>query len=244
MHLPGAVDTEVLGVHPLDDLGGRRVGDRPRRGRPRPVRVVAARGDLDAGLGEGAADRLDPVFELVLIDVGDDQREGRSSSAAKKADALFKIAFARRSSRFSRSRSASRVASSVVVPGRWPWSTSAWRTQLRSVSALMPSCCPIRFNAPVRVAGSRRASTAIRVARSRSSSGYFLGAAMTLILTWIESLHQTRGGTMRPTGPRSDANPPATALDGERSYGNNAVAEPTEGRRGPRSRTARRSVPA
>src|SRR3954469_24050260 len=68
-------------------------------------------------------------------------------------------------------------------------------TQLRSVSALMPNCAPIRFNAPVRVAGSRRASTASRVARSRSSSGYFLGAAMTLILTWIESLHQTRGGT-------------------------------------------------
>ncbi len=68
-------------------------------------------------------------------------------------------------------------------------------TQLRSVSGLMPNCSPIRFNAPVRVAGSRRASTAIRVARSRSSSGYFLGAAMTLILTWIESLHQTRYGT-------------------------------------------------
>ena len=50
---------------------------------------------------------------------------------------------------------------------------------------------------PDRVAGSRRASTAIRVARSRSSSGYFLGAAMTLILTWIESLHQTRYGTSR-----------------------------------------------
>jgi hypothetical protein len=33
------------------------------------------------------------------------------------------------------------------------------------------------------------------VARSRSSSGYFLGAAMTLILQWIESLHQTRGET-------------------------------------------------
>src|SRR3954452_119254 len=59
----------------------------------------------------------------------------------------------------------------------------------------MPNCSPIRFNAPVRVAGSRRATTAIRVARSRSSSGYFLGAVMTLIPTWIESLHQTRHGT-------------------------------------------------
>src|SRR3954447_14810901 len=60
----------------------------------------------------------------------------------------------------------------------------------------MPSCLAIRASAPARLAGSRRASTAIRVARSRSSSGYFLGAAMTLILTWIDSLHQTRGGTV------------------------------------------------
>ena len=45
--------------------------------------------------------------------------------------------------------------------------------------------------------GSRRRSTAILIARSRSSSGYFLGAAMTLILSWNESLHQTRHGTVR-----------------------------------------------
>ena len=31
------------------------------------------------------------------------------------------------------------------------------------------------------------------MALSRSSSGYFLGAAMLLILPWIQSLHQTRG---------------------------------------------------
>ena len=40
-----------------------------------------------------------------------------------------------------------------------------------------------------------RASTASRTAHSRSSSGDFLGAPLTLILPWIESLHQTRGGT-------------------------------------------------
>jgi hypothetical protein len=154
------------------------------------------------------------VFELVLIDVGDDQREGRSSSA-KKADALFKIAFARRSSRTSRSSSASRVASSVVVPARWPSSISAWMTQLRNVSALMPNCSAIRFNAPVRVAGSRRASTAILVARSRSSSGYFLGAAMTLILTWIESLHQTRGETLRGAQHRDEAQATVRRITGE-----------------------------
>src|SRR3954453_19163570 len=60
----------------------------------------------------------------------------------------------------------------------------------------MPSWPATRASAPGRVAGSRRASTAIRVARSRSSSGYFLGAAMTLILPLDESLHQTRRGTV------------------------------------------------
>lgn len=94
---------------------------------------------------------------------------------------------------FSRSSSASRVASSVVVPGRWPSSISASATQLRSVSGLIPSCSPIRGKAPDRVAGSRRASTTIRIARSRNSSGYFLDAAMTPILTCIKSPPSDRG---------------------------------------------------
>ncbi len=48
-----------------------------------------------------------------------------------------------------------------------------------------------------------RKPTGIRIARSRSSSGYFLGAAMTLILAWLESLYQTRHETDRQsTGPR------------------------------------------
>src|SRR5699024_6015541 len=81
----------------------------------------------------------------------------------------------------------------VVVPGRWPSSISACTTQFLRVSGLIPSCSPTRRNAPDLVAGSRRASTAILVALSRSSSGYFLGAAMLLILPWIQSLHQTRG---------------------------------------------------
>jgi len=59
---------------------------------------------------------------------------------------------------------------------------------------------PTRRNAPVLVPGSRRRSTAILIARSRSSSGYFLGAAMTLILPWNESLHQTRHGTLTVLG--------------------------------------------
>jgi hypothetical protein len=83
VHLAHPVDAVVVAVDLLDDLRGRRVGHRPRRRRPRLGGVVGARGDLRAGLGEDAADRLDPVLERVAVDEGDDQREGRSSSAKK-----------------------------------------------------------------------------------------------------------------------------------------------------------------
>ena len=55
---------------------------------------------------------------------------------------------ARRSSRSSFSSSASRCASRVVVPGRWPSSISACRTEVRNVSGWIPSCSPTRPNAP------------------------------------------------------------------------------------------------
>src|SRR5699024_321227 len=168
----------------------------PLRGWAGLERVVGARRDLGARCGKRAADRLDAELMLVLVDERHDQRCGRSSSAAKKAEADFRIAFARRSSCTSFSSSASRSASLVVVPGRWPSSISACTTQFLRVSGLIPSCSPTRRNAPDLVAGSRRASTAILVALSRSSSGYFLGAAMLLILPWIQSLHQTRGDSL------------------------------------------------
>ena len=44
--------------------------------------------------------------------------EGRSSSAAKKADAAFRISLARRSSAFSRLSRLTSADSSLVVPGR------------------------------------------------------------------------------------------------------------------------------
>ena len=59
-----------------------------------------------------------------------DQWCGRSSSAAKKADAAFKIPLARLSSAFSRLSLFSSADSSLVVPGRAPASTSAWRHPL------------------------------------------------------------------------------------------------------------------
>ena len=118
----------------------------------------------------------------MLVDEPHERGDGRSSSAAKKADAVFKIAFARRSSRFSRSSSASRADRSVLPRAAAPASIWACLTQPRNVSRLMPSCSPTRLQA----AGHRqlqlgivnRSSTS-RTARSRSSSGYFLGAAMT-----------------------------------------------------------------
>ena len=125
-------------MHP-DDLGLQLgVAQRARRGRPGLRRVVGARGEL-----QHAADRLDPEPVPVLVDVGDHFRVRPSSSVAKKSDADFKISFARRSSRFSRSSSFSRARSSVRHPGRRPSSTSTWRTQLRNVSDVQPNFAAI-----------------------------------------------------------------------------------------------------
>jgi hypothetical protein len=188
VNLPGAVDTKVGLVGGLDVLDQLGVADRACRGWPGLGGVVAARGDLHAGFLQRGTDRLDPdlapIDHVVAmgVDVGDYLVVGRSSSAAKKAEAVLKMWLVRRSSRFSRSSSASRSASLVVVPGRRPPSISACRTQPRKVSRCIPSCSATRAIAPCLVAGSARSSTARRTALSRSSSGYFLGAAMTLIL--------------------------------------------------------------
>jgi hypothetical protein len=75
----------------------------------------------------------------MLVDERDHHFGRRSSSAcAKYADALRRISFARRSSRFSRSSSLSRSRSPLVSPERTPWSHSACRTHLRSVSGEQP----------------------------------------------------------------------------------------------------------
>ena len=92
----------------------------------------------------------------------------------RQADALFRIALALRSSRTSLSSSLIRCAWSVVVPGLRSPSTWAFLTQVRRASGWTPSSSPIRRIAPLARAGSAGASNAILVARSRSSSGYFL----------------------------------------------------------------------
>jgi hypothetical protein len=85
------------------------------------VGVVRGRGDLAVVCGERPADRLDPAEAVpVLVDERYERVCGRSSSAAKKLAAAFRISFARFSSAFSFFNALSWADSSVVVPGRCP----------------------------------------------------------------------------------------------------------------------------
>src|SRR5207342_3961246 len=97
--------------------------------------VEGRRGDRAAALGEHRADQLDPVVVAICGGELHQYRGGRSSSAAKKADADFKISFARRNSAFSFFNTLICSCSAVVRPGRCPASTSARRIHVRSVSA-------------------------------------------------------------------------------------------------------------
>jgi len=84
--LASSVHPEVLGVDP-GDLGLQLgVAERTRRWWTLAVLVVAGGGDR-----QHPADRLDPVTVLVAVDVGDHLVGRRSSSAAKKAAADFRI---------------------------------------------------------------------------------------------------------------------------------------------------------
>lgn len=145
---------------------------------PRFRGVIGLRGDLQL-----TADRLDPELKSVLVDECDHLLDGRSSSAAKKADADRRIAFALFSSRFSRSSAAMCSASSEDRPGRSPSSTSARCTHPRNVSDGIPSCCPTRVHAPRRPPGSSRAAATNLTARSFNSCGYFDNFGMLPILS-------------------------------------------------------------
>ena len=142
--LTDPLDAVVVLVNTGDDRFQLLITNSPGRRWPIPSRVVGARNDRHVRLGQRGADRLDSKLGLVLLDVIKNQQEERSSSAAKKADADRRIAFARRSSSTSRSSLSIFCASVVVVPGPLPWSTSAWVTQPRRVSALIPSYSPMR----------------------------------------------------------------------------------------------------
>jgi hypothetical protein len=72
--LAGAVETAAgltSGVGVLDQRQQLRVAQRTGRRRSGLGRVVGARSDRTADLGEGAADRLDSETVAVRVEVGD-----------------------------------------------------------------------------------------------------------------------------------------------------------------------------
>src|SRR5699024_4499313 len=110
-----------------------------------------------------------------VVDEGDDHFDGRSSSAAKKAEALFRISLARfasansaRNRRFSASKSSDSVG--VALP-----ESLCLRTQTRKVSLLRPSSFATRVIAPFAVSGSAWAWMTSSTARALRSSVYFTG---------------------------------------------------------------------
>ncbi len=70
-------------------------------------------------------------------------------------------------------------------PRRDPLSIWACFAQPRNVSALIPSSSPTRRHAPDTDPADSAMSSTSRTARSRTSSGYFLGAAMTPTIRWL-----------------------------------------------------------
>ena len=132
---PGGADRH-LAVVGVDDVGEVDGGKRAHGLPPRALGVILTGHGVVGRRGElqNIADRLDPVVGLIGVDELDDQRCGRSSSAAKKADADLRIELARRSSRFSCSRALTRSDSSVDTPPVRPSSMSAWRTHARTDS--------------------------------------------------------------------------------------------------------------
>src|SRR5271163_1795875 len=147
-NLANAIDAEVLLEYAPDlDLQIRIAADPARQpggiGPPRDMDMIGRRGDR-----QDLADRLDPVNLTMIVDEGDHGLNGRSSSAwAKYADALRRISFAWRSSRFSRSSAFRRSAISAGTPPRTPLAISAFLTHSLSDCAVQPILAAIEVTA-------------------------------------------------------------------------------------------------
>jgi len=102
-------------------------------------------GNLHAVHGQRQAERYDAEPVAVGVDELTDQRCRGSHSRAKKLVAALSISIVASSSRFLRRSSRSSRAVSVGAPAASPASTSACRTHLRNVSALMPNRAGIAF---------------------------------------------------------------------------------------------------
>lgn len=92
-NLADTVDAEGLRMHATDLRQREPITDRTSRWPSRLGGVVIRR-----AARQFLADRLDPELILARINEINHQLRGRSSSAAKKADALRSIAFALRNS--------------------------------------------------------------------------------------------------------------------------------------------------
>ncbi len=135
IHLPGRHDQPLIAqirdhlqppVHALGRAcrGQQCIDDHSIRAIPRRRQTslhgsVGSCGDLHVLRSQDDTDRLDrTTLGSLLVDESDDQRRRGSSSPAKKTAASFKIAFASRNSRFSRSSLRTRSDSLVVTPWR------------------------------------------------------------------------------------------------------------------------------
>lgn len=85
------------------------------------------------------ADELDRELIAISVDERRSFRQGGASSAAKNADADFKISLARGNSRFSRLSRRISVCSELVIPGRSPASIWGLRRHRRTDSCTTPS---------------------------------------------------------------------------------------------------------
>ena len=102
-HLPDPIDAVIHLVNPPGLLYEDLVPNTARADRPGLRGTVSARGDEPTFCRtEDAADGLDPELFAILVDERDHFVVGRSSSAAKNAEAAFRISFARRASASSR----------------------------------------------------------------------------------------------------------------------------------------------
>ena len=150
----------------------------------------------------------------MVVDERDHHFARRSSSAwAKYADAFRRISLARFSSTILALELLQLAArSSVVRPGRWPASRSAWRTQRRSVSvrAARASRAIASESPPTATDARPRARSTSRTARSRTSGEYLLGRAMGSILS-------TNGPSDKPGTLRDRASGCALLSAGGRS---------------------------
>jgi hypothetical protein len=140
MHFPRSVNTVILAEHTLDLSEQFGVPHGTFRRRALLGRPEGSRGDPHIRIVQDCADRLDP--ELLPLD--------NPLAAAKNAEAVFGISFARRNSRTSRSSSAIRAASSLVRPGAVPASISARLTHVHNASG-----CTSNWPATRRIAAIR-----------------------------------------------------------------------------------------